>query len=73
LALPPANRALRLAPEGTLGWIVELTYRSIEQGVSPRFGPRLFMLGLALGLFLITVPAAFWSGYRILKWAGLAT
>ena len=57
----------------TLGWIVELTYRRIEQDVSPRFGPRLFKLGLALGLFLITVPAALWSGYRLLQWVGLAT
>ncbi len=57
----------------TLGWIVELTYRSIEQGVSPRFGPRLFKVGLALSLFLVTVPAALWSGYRLLQWAGLAT
>ena len=57
----------------TLGWIVELTYRSIEPDVSPRFGPRLFKLGLGLGLFLITVPAAFWSGYRLLQWTGLAT
>ncbi len=57
----------------TLGWIVELTYRSIEHGVSPRFGPRLFKLGLTLGLFLITLPTAFWSGYRILQWAGFAT
>jgi hypothetical protein len=57
----------------TLGWIVELTYRRIEPGVSPGFGPRLLKTGLALGLFLITVPAAFWSGYRLLQWVGLAT
>ena len=56
----------------TLGWIVELTYRSIEPGVSPRFGPRLFMLGLGLGLFLSTVPAALSSGYRVLQWVGVA-
>jgi hypothetical protein len=53
----------------TLGWIVELTYRSIEPEVSPQFGPRLLKLGLALSLFLITVPAVLWSGYRLLQWA----
>ena len=57
----------------TLGWIVELTYRSIEPEVSPRFGPRLFKLGLGLGLFLSAVPAVCWSGYRLLQWAGIAT
>jgi len=57
----------------TRGWIVELTARSLEPGLSPRFGPRLLKLGLGLGLFLITVPAALWSGYRLLQWAGVAS
>jgi hypothetical protein len=57
----------------TLGWIVELTARSLEPGLSPRFGPRLLKLGLGLGLFWITVPAALWSGYRLLQWAGIAS
>ena len=57
----------------TLGWIVELAARGLAPGLSPRFGPRLLKLGLGLGLFLITVPAAFWSGYRLLQWAGVAS
>jgi hypothetical protein len=56
----------------TLGWIVEITYRSIEQDVSPAFGPRLLKLGFGLGLFLCAVPAVLWSGYRLLQWAGIA-
>jgi hypothetical protein len=56
----------------TLGWIVALTYRSIEPDVSRHFGPRLLKVGLGLGLLLSTVPAAFWSGYRLLQWAGVA-
>jgi hypothetical protein len=42
----------------TLGWIVEVTARSFEPGLSRRFGPLLLELGLGLGLFLSTVPAA---------------
>ena len=57
----------------TLGWIVELTARSLEPGLSARFGPRLLKLGLGLSLFLITLPAALWSGYRLLQWAGVAS
>jgi hypothetical protein len=57
----------------TLGWLVELAYRSIEQDVSPRFGPRLLKLGLGLGLVLCAVPALFWSTYRLLQWTGFAT
>jgi hypothetical protein len=57
----------------TLGWMVEVTTRSLEPGLSPRFGPRLLKLGLALGLFSGTVPAALWSGYRLLQWAGVAS
>ena len=57
----------------TLGWIVELTYRSIEPDVSPRFGPRLLKLGLGLGLFFSTLPAAYWTGYRLLQWVGVTT
>jgi hypothetical protein len=52
----------------TLGWIVELTYRSLEPDLSPRFGPRLLQLGLGLGLFLSTVPAA----VQLLQWSGIA-
>jgi hypothetical protein len=57
----------------TLGWIVEVTARRLAPGLSRRFGPLLLKLGLGLGLFLSTVPAALWSGYRLLQWAGVAS
>jgi hypothetical protein len=56
----------------TLGWIVELAGRSIAPDLPPRFGPRLLKAGLGLGLFLSTLPAAYWAGYRVLQWAGVA-
>lgn len=52
----------------TLGWIVEVTYRSIEPDVSPRFGPRLLKVGIGLGLFMCTLPAGYWAGYWLLEW-----
>ncbi len=55
----------------TLGWIVEVTSRTLEPGLSPRFGPRLLKMGLGFGLFLITVPAAFWAGYWLLQVVGV--
>jgi hypothetical protein len=68
--------ALLAAPFGinalyTLGWLVEVPSRLFRRDLSPRFGPVLLKLGFALGLFLITVPAGFWVGYRILQGAGL--
>lgn len=55
----------------SLGWIVEVTLRSIVPDLSPRFGPRLLKLGLGFGLFVITVPPALWCGYRLLQLAGV--
>jgi hypothetical protein len=57
----------------TLGWIVEITYRIVEPDVSSRFGPRLLKLGLGLGMFMSTLPAAYWTGYRLLQWVGVTT
>ncbi len=66
--------ALLAAPVGvnilyTLGWIVEVPTRLLVSDLTPRFGPLLLKLGLGLGLFLITLPAAFWVGYRLLQLA----
>ena len=36
-------------------------------------GPLLLKLNLGLGLFLMTLPAAFWGGYRLLHLVGLAS
>jgi hypothetical protein len=65
-----------LAPFGinllyTLGWLVEAPARLLKPSLSPSFGPLLLKLGLGLGLFLITLPAAFWGGYRLLQMAGV--
>jgi hypothetical protein len=53
----------------TLGWIVEGTARSLDRDgeLSPRFGPRLLMAGLGLGLLLCSVPAVYWVGYVVFQ------
>lgn len=51
----------------TLGWLVEVPARHLFPGLSSGFGPRLLKLGFGLGLFLITIPAVFWGGYRLLQ------
>jgi hypothetical protein len=65
-----------LAPFGinalyTLGWLVEVPARRMIPELSPRFGPRLLMLGLGLGVFLISIPAVLWLGIRSLQVVGL--
>jgi hypothetical protein len=66
--------ALLAAPFGinvlyTLGSVVEVPTRLMVSNLTPRFGPLLLKLGLGFGLFLITLPAAFWVGYRLLQLA----
>jgi hypothetical protein len=70
--------ALLAAPFGinvlyTIGWLVEVPARLLVPGLSSRFGPLLLKLGLGFGLFLITLPAAFWAGYRLLQLVGVAS
>jgi hypothetical protein len=57
----------------TLGWFVEVPARHLVPGLSPGFGPMLLKLGLGFGLFLITMPAVFWGGYRLLQLVGVAS
>jgi hypothetical protein len=57
----------------TLGWLVEVPARRQVPGLSPRFGPLLWTLGLGFGLFLMTVPAAIWSLFRLLQTIGVLT
>jgi hypothetical protein len=54
----------------TLGWIVEVALHVAAPSLSARIGPLLLKLGLGLGLALITVPAAYWGGYRVLQLVG---
>jgi len=57
----------------TLGWLVEVPARHLVPGLSSGFGPMLLKLGLGLGLFLITMPAVFWGGYRLLQMVGVVS
>ena len=68
--------ALLAAPIGinllyTLGWLVEVPSRLVASNLTPQFGPSLLKLGLGLGVLLMTLPAAFWVGYRLLQFAGI--
>lgn len=54
----------------TLGWLVEIPLRLVAPGVSPQVGPLLLKAGLGLGLALVSLPAVYWSGYRILQLLG---
>ena len=56
----------------TLGWLVEVPVRIGVPNLSPRFGPIL-LVGLGFGLCLITIPAAFWLGYRVLQTIDIAS
>jgi hypothetical protein len=66
---------LLLAPFGmnvlyTLGWLVEVPARQVVPGLTLRCGPRLLMLGLGLGIVLVSLPPAFWLGVRVFQIAG---
>ena len=66
--------ALFAAPFGvnacyTLGWLVDVPARTLWPSLSPRFSPVLLKLGIVLSAFLISIPAAFWGGYRLLQLA----
>jgi hypothetical protein len=51
----------------TLGWMVEAPARAAVPNLSPKFGPRLLMLGLAFSFCVISLPALFWGAYRCLQ------
>jgi hypothetical protein len=55
----------------TLGWLVEVPARLLIPDLTPRFSARLLMLGFAFSFELISIPAAYWGGYRVLQLAGL--
>ena len=64
--------ALLAAPFGvnicyTLGWLVEVPARTLVPSLSPRFGPLLMRMGIELSVLLISVPAVYWGGYRLLQ------
>jgi hypothetical protein len=53
----------------TFGWLVELPARLFVPALSPSFGPWMLRLGLGLSAILISIPAVFWGGYRVLQLA----
>jgi hypothetical protein len=55
----------------TLDWLVEALVRAFVPGLSPKFGPRLLMLGLGFSFGVISLPAVFWVGYRLLQVLGV--
>ena len=55
----------------TLGWLVEVPARIVSPGLPRWFGPLLLMSGFGLGLLLITIPAAYWLGYRLFQLASI--
>jgi hypothetical protein len=66
--------ALILAPFAanacyTLGWLLELPMRFFIPELSPMFSPVLLKLGIGISFFIISVPAVFWVGYRVLQFA----
>jgi hypothetical protein len=51
----------------TFGWLVELVARLVRPSLTPRLGPRLLRLGLGFSMFVISIPALYWGGYRVLQ------
>ncbi|WP_165072845.1 hypothetical protein [Paludisphaera rhizosphaerae] len=54
----------------TLGWVVEALARRSHPDLPRWLGPLLMALGLAFSLAVVTMPAAFWGGYRCLQIVG---
>lgn len=55
----------------TLGWVVEASARQAVANPPRWLGPFLMALGLAFSLMIITLPAAFWGGWRVLRLIGV--
>ena len=51
----------------TAGWLVDAPLRVLLRSLSPRFTPILFAVGLALSLCVVSLPAVYWGGYRLLQ------
>ena len=51
----------------TAGWLLDAPLRLLRPSLTARFTPLLFALGLAFSLCIVSLPAVFWSGYRILQ------
>jgi hypothetical protein len=51
----------------TAGWLVDAPLRLFFPSVSSRFTLLLFELGLSFSLIVVSLPAVFWSSYRLLQ------
>lgn len=55
----------------TMGWLIEVPLRRAIPTLSPKFRPRALKVGLTFGLALVTLPAAYWAGYRLFQLCGV--
>lgn len=53
------------------GSVAEIILRVLWPRKRSYFGPILLKLGLAFSLLIVTFPALFWSGYRLLQICGV--
>jgi hypothetical protein len=51
----------------TTGWFVELAARMMIPSLSTRFSSALLKIGIGFSLFVISIPAMLWLGYRLLQ------
>ncbi len=51
----------------TAGWLLDVPLRLVRPSLSPAFSPRLLKLGFGLSFFLVSLPAVYWGGYRLLQ------
>lgn len=51
----------------TMGWLLELSIRAMLPSLPSEFGPCLLRFGIGFSLFVISIPALFWGGYRLLQ------
>ncbi len=54
----------------TAGWLGESVLWVFWPDKRQFFGPLLFKLGLGFSLFVVTLPAIFWGGFRLLQLMG---
>jgi len=64
--------ALCLAPFAvnfcyTAGWLLDAPLRLLRPSLSARLTPLLFALGVGFSLCVVSLPAVFWGGYRLLQ------
>jgi len=55
----------------TAGWVVENVLWLVWPSKRHIWGPLLFKIGLGFSLFMVTLPALFWGGFRLLQVLGI--